>query len=115
MRPGKRPGAKRPGMKHPPKRPQREEHRGQRAALHTGRPLPTGGRRHVEQETNILAGVKIPGKGRGKQPKNWTFWQCAGPVRSGCGHSGAFVVGDHDERPGIRLRGQAPFPTHGLR
>lgn len=85
------------------------------AASHTERdhrPIPTGRGRHVEHEANILAGVKIPGKG--KTPRHWQFWQCAGPVRTGCGHSGSFVVGDHDERKGIRLRGVQPYPTHGM-
>lgn len=53
---------------------------------------------------------KINVKVRGRI-KQWEHWQCAGPVRTGCGHSGSFVVGDQVRRPGIRLHGAQPYPT----
>lgn len=53
---------------------------------------------------------KINVKVRGRV-KQWEFWQCAGPVRTGCGHSGSFVVGDQVRRPGIRIHGAQPYPT----
>lgn len=64
------------------------------------------------RETEVTASKVIRDATRGKgRVKNWEFWQCAGPVRTGCGHSGSFVVGDERKRPGIRLRGVQPYPT----
>lgn len=58
------------------------------------------------KEVQILAGVG------GKGPtKAYRFWTCAGPVRSGCGHSSSFVVGDLKERRAIRIRGTQPLRT----
>jgi hypothetical protein len=82
--------------KKPPKKPAKASTRGKKSA----------GERDVTAD-QILAGAK-GGKGA---TKAYEFWQCAGPVRSGCGHKGAFVVGDYEKRPAIRLRGVQPLPT----
>jgi hypothetical protein len=65
----------------------------------------------VDASTIIRKGMKMGRVTKGGQVKQWQFWECAGPVRTGCGHSGSFVVGDGVSRAAIRVRGEQPYPT----
>jgi hypothetical protein len=62
-------------------------------------------REHEVTASQILGGVRAKGKkgGRGKAGKAFDFWVCAGPVRTGCGHGGSFVLGDMTKHEAIRL------------
>ena len=108
---------------HAPAKPQAARHSKPHAKPHHAKPhhAEPHHKLHGHKPDGVTANEILhgapKGKGSGKsiKVKKWNFWQCAGPVRSGCGHSGSFVVGDTEQRKGIRLRGQQPYQTRGQR
>lgn len=80
-------------------------HKGKKKGKH--HPAHHGAEREVSA-SQIMGGVRVKGAKGGRaasrKGKDFNFWVCAGPVRTGCGHGGSHVLGDMSKHKAVRLR-----------
>lgn len=81
-------------------------HKGKKKKGHKAKHHPAhhGAEREVSA-SQIMGGMKVKGsRAASRKGKDFNFWVCAGPVRTGCGHGGSHVLGDQTKHKAIRLR-----------